>query len=307
MMPMLLPPYYLIVLSSALAFAIGCVGLNLLLGNTGLLSLGQAAYFGVGAYTGSFLYLFTPITSFEIYLVSGVLAAAVLAAVFGVLCVRATRIHFTILTLAFAQMAHSLFISGMVFTPFGGVGKGLFLEGGGGLYIPRLTILGRTFSPEAFNVAFYYVVVLAFLGCLLVAWRIVKSPFGKALNAIRDNETRAACVGIRVRRYRWLAFVIAGVFTGLAGGLFGQVHRQVTPEQLHWVFSAKMVLATVLGGTGHFLGPVLGALAFTAIQEVSLRFTLSHSLVLGVLLITVILAFPRGLAGGAILVINRPR
>lgn len=300
LLPHLLSPYYLIVLSGALAFAIGCLGLNLLLGNTGLLSLGQAAYFGVGAYTGSFIYTFSPITSFEVYLASGVLAATALAAVFGSLCVRATRIHFTILTLAFTQMVHALFISGTIFQPFGGLGKGLFLEGGGGLYIPRLTIAGVEFSPDAFNTAIYYVILLAFFGCLLLAWRIVRSPFGKALNAIRDNETRAAGVGIRVRRYRWCAFILAGAFAGISGGLFGQVHRQVTPEQLGWVFSAKMVLATVLGGTRHFLGPALGALAFTAFEEVALRFTLYHSLVLGLLLIAVILALPGGLMGGAV-------
>ncbi len=305
--PFLLPPYYLIVLTSALAFAIACLGLNLLLGNTGLLSFGQAAYFGIGAYTGGFIYTFTPITSFEIYLASGILASAALAAAFGFLCVRATRIHFTILTLAFAQMVHSLFISGVIFQPFGGVGKGLFLEGAGGLYLPRFTILGREFTPDAFNTAFYYVALLVFCVCLLLLWRIVNSPFGQALRAIRDNETRAECIGIRLRRYRWFAFILSGIFTALAGGLFGQVYRQVTPEQLHWIFSAKLVLATVLGGPRHFLGPVLGALAFTTIQEVSLRFTLYHSLILGLMLIAAVLALPDGLMGGVVIVLNRLR
>jgi len=306
-MPLLLPRYYLLVLSSALALAIGCVGLNLLLGNTGLLSFGHAAYFGVGAYTGGFLYFFTPVTSFEIYLLSGILAAAGLSTVMGFLCVRATRIHFTILTLAFAQMVHSVFISGMIFEPFGVVGKGLFLEGAGGLYIPRLTIAGIEFAPEPFEMAVYYIILLACLLSLWVMWRIINSPFGAALRAIRDNDVRAECIGIPVRRYRWFAFIISGAFTGLSGGLFGQVYRQVTPEQLHWVFSAKMVLATVLGGPWHFWGPVVGAFAFTAIQEVSLRFTLYHGLVLGVLLIAVVLLCPGGLAGGARVVISRVR
>ena len=93
----------------------------------------------------------------------------------------------------------------------------------------------------------------------------------------------------------------------MSGGLFGQVHRQATPEQLHWVFSAKMVLATVLGGSRHFLGPVFGALAFSLFQEVSLRFTLYHSLVLGLLLIAVILALPGGLTGGLVAVLGRLR
>jgi branched-chain amino acid transport system permease protein len=298
LLPLLLSPYTLLVLSSALVFGIACLGLNLLLGYTGLVSLGHAAYFGIGAYTGGFLYAFSPVSSFELYLLSGVLAAAALAAIFGALCVRATKIHFAILTLAFAQMVHSLFISGLIFRPFGGVGKGLFLLGGGGLYIPRLRILGAELAPEVFNRAFYYVSVLMFFTSLFLMWRIVNAPFGQALRAIRDNETRAQFIGIPVRKYSWFAFIISGTVTGLAGGLFGQLSRQVTPEQLHWLFSAKLVLATVLGGTRPFVGPVVGAFAFIAIQEFALRFTRFHSLVLGVILIAFVLACPTGLAGG---------
>lgn len=152
-------------------------------------------------------------------------------------------------------------------------------------------------SVGVFLPAFYYVILVAFFGSLSLLWRISRSPFGMALRAIRDNEVRAAFVGIPVRLFRWRAFVISGVFTGLAGGLSGQLDRQVTPEQLHWVFSAKLVVATVLGGTRQFLGPVVGAFAFVALQHVALRFTLSHGLVLGALLVTVVFAFPGGLAG----------
>jgi branched-chain amino acid transport system permease protein len=265
LLPWLLSPYDLLVLSYALLFAIACLGLNPLPGYTGLVSLGHAAYFGVGAYAGGFPYAFAPIQSLEVFLASGVLAAAALAVVFSFRCVRATRIHFAILTLAFAQMVHSLFIGGIIFRPFGGVGRGLFLLGGGGLYIPRLTMIGIEFTPRAFHTAFYGVIVIAFGVCVLLMWRVVHSPFGQALQAIRDNETRAVCIGIRVARYRWCSFIISGVFTGLAGGLYGQLDRQVTPEQLHWLFSTKLVLATVLGGSRYFFGPVVGAFAFVAI------------------------------------------
>ncbi len=298
LMPLLLPPYYLIVLCHALVLSIACLGVNLLLGTTGLLSLGHAAYFGVGAYAGGVLFTFFDVRDLEVYLLSGVLASTALSAVFGAVCVRGTSIHFTILTLALAQVVHSLFISGIAFRPAGGLGKGLFLLGGGGLYIPRFAIVGTDLAPDRFIPALYYVILVAFFGSLFLLWRIGRSPFGMALRAIRDNETRAAFVGIRVRRYRWYAFMLSGVFTGLAGGLFGQLDRQVTPEQLHWVFSAKLVLATVLGGTGRFLGPVAGAFAFVALQELSLRVTLYHGLVLGAILIVVVLAFPRGIAGG---------
>jgi branched-chain amino acid transport system permease protein len=307
LMPSLLPPYYLIELSYALVFSIACLGLNLLLGTTGLLSLGHAAYFGVGAYTGGFLFTLFDVQSLEVYLLSGAAAAAGLAAVFGGLCVRATRIHFTILTLAFAQIVHALFIAGIVFRLAGGVGRGLFILGGGGLYIPRLSILGSDPAPERFITGLYYVILVAFFGSVGLLWRIDGSPFGKALRAIRDNETRAEFVGIPVRRYRWRAFVMSAVFTGLAGGLYGQLDRQVTPEQLHWLWSAKLVLATVLGGMRQFPGPVVGAFAFVALQDFALRFVEYRSVALGVLLIILVFAFPGGLAGSATALLDKAR
>ena len=307
LLPLVLSPYSLLMLGYALVFSIACLGLNVLFGNTGLFSLGHAAYFGLGAYAGGFIFAFTPVNSLEVYLASGVLTSTALSVVSGYLCVRATKIHFTILTLAFAQMVHSLFISGIIFRPFGGVGKGLFLIGGGGLYIPRFTILGGELDPSTFERVFYYVIVAAFLGCVCALWRILNSPFGKALRAIRDNETRAECIGIRVRQYRWYAFIISGFFTGLAGSLFGQWSRQVTPQQLHWLLSAQLVLATVLGGTRHFLGPVAGAIAFIVFQEVALRFTLHRSAVLGIILIAAVLVLPGGLAGWATTFSHRMR
>lgn len=305
LMRFLLPPYYLIELCYALVFSIACLGLNLLLGTTGLLSLGHAAYFGLGAYAGGFLYTFSDVRSLELYLLAGVAAAAALATVFGALCVRGTRIHFTILTLALAQVVHSAFIAGWVFRLAGGVGRGLFILGGGGLYIPRLTILGSDVPPEHFIPALYYVILIAFAGSTYVLWRIDRSPFGKALRAIRDDETRAAFIGIRVRRYRWCAFIISAVFTGLAGGLYGQLDRQVTPEQLYWIFSAKLVLATVLGGMRQFLGPVVGAFALVLLQDIALRWTEYRGLVLGAVLIFIVLAFPGGVTGGVNLVADK--
>jgi branched-chain amino acid transport system permease protein len=304
-LPALVSPYHLIVVAYGLVLAIACLGVNLLLGHTGLLSFGHAAYFGVGAYAGGFIYSFAELTSLEMYLLPGVGAAASLAAVIGLPCVRSTRIHFTILTLAFAQAIHSLFISGAVFRLAGGQGQGLFLLGGGGLYIPRFTIAGAAFDPEQFQVALYFVILTVFVVSALVMWWIVNTPFGKALHAIRDNDTRAECIGIRTRRYRWGAFVISGTFAGLAGGLFGQLDRQVTPDQLHWLFSAKLVLATVLGGHRHLLGPVIGALAFAGLQEFALGFTQYYGAVLGVLLVTVVLTFPGGLTGCAIAAARR--
>lgn len=138
----------------------------------------------------------------------------------------------------------------------------------------------------------------AFLGTALLLWRISRSPFGAALRAIRENPTRALFIGIPVRRYRWFAFLLSALFVGLAGGLYGQLARQITPEQLHWLFSARLVLATVLGGMQAFAGPILGAFAFTGLDELASRWTFGRNTAFGVLLILVILAFPRGIAGG---------
>lgn len=310
LMPFVLPAYPLIILSHMLVFAIACLALNLAYGTAGMLSLGHATYFGVAAYTGAFLYRFSAVDSFELYLLSGIVSSTAFAAVIGFLCVRTTKIFFSILTLAVSMVVYSLVINGAIFRLFGGVGWGLYLLGGGAMYLPRLTILGMNFPPGDFIPVFYNVIVAAFLASALVLWRISRSPFGQALRAIRDNDTRAAFIGIPVWQYRWHAFMISGFFTGLAGSLYGQLARQITPEQLYWLFSAQLVLATVLGGTRHFLGPVLGAFAFVGLDEIASRWTVGRYMTFGVLLIVVVFAFPRGIAGGFVAVrdvLRRPR
>ena len=297
LMPFLLAAYPLIILSHMLVFSIACLGLNVLFGTAGSLSLGHATYFGVAAYTGAFLYRFYSVESLEFYLASGLLSSTIFAAVIGFVCVRRTKIFFALLTLAFSMVAHALVIDGAVFMLFGGVGWALYLLGEGSMYIPRFTILGTEFNPHQFNSAFYNVIVAAFIVTILLLWRISRSPFGQALRAIRDNETRAAFIGIPVWQYRWYAFILSGFFLGLAGGLYGQLARQITPEQLHWIFSAQLVLATVLGGTRHFLGPILGAFAFVALDEVASRWAVGRNLAFGILLIVVIFVVPRGIAG----------
>jgi branched-chain amino acid transport system permease protein len=289
LMPVMMNPYWVIVLGSALALAIACLGVNLLLGYTGLLSLGHAAYFGTGAYTGAFLAAFGNAESLEVYLASGVLAATALGALSGTVCVRATRLHFSILTLALGQVLHALFVGGAVFLPFGETGKGFYFIGHGGFYIPRFTIVGIEPAPERFFTVFYYIILSAFLASLWLMWRIINSPFGQALRAIRDNATRAAFIGIPVRSYRWRAFVISAMVTGLAGGLTGQLDQQITPQQLNWFFSIQLVVATVVGGPGHFLGPVVGAFIVVALKELALRFALYHNLILGVLLVAIVI------------------
>jgi branched-chain amino acid transport system permease protein len=297
--PWVLRPYPLVIWSHMLVTAIACLGLNLLFGTAGSLSLGHAMFFSGAAYGGGFLVRFYKVESLEIYLAAGLVSATLLAAAVGAVSVRATKIQFAFFTLACSMAVHSAFLTGAVFRLFGEVGWNLYLEEEGGLYLPRLTLLGRQLPPAGEFVPHYYpVVALGFLVALGALWRIGRSPFGQALRAIRDNEVRAAFIGISVRRYRWAAFTLSGLFVGLGGGLYAQLSRQITTEQLHWMFSAQLILAIVIGGSRYFLGPVAGAFAFVAIDELATRITAGRSFIFGALLIAVVLLFPRGIAGG---------
>jgi branched-chain amino acid transport system permease protein len=300
LMPRVLAAYPLFVLCNMLVLAIACLAVNLLYGTAGSLSFGHATYFGAGAYTGAFVYRFTSVESFEAYLASGVLVATVLAVVIGFLCARSTRIFFTMLTLSFSMVVHALVTDGAVFKLMGGIGWALYMLGEGSMYIPRLTILGAQIPAAEFIGVLYRIIVLAFLVSALLLWRIGASPFGQALRALRDNELRAAAIGIPVWQYRWRAFVISGAFVGLAGGLYGQLARQITPDQLHWLFSAQLILAVILGGSRHFLGPILGAMAFTLIDEVATPWGVGRSMIFGALLIVIVLAVPRGMTGALV-------
>jgi len=296
--PAALAAYPLFIFSHMLVFAIACLALNLLYGTAGSLSLGHATFFGVAAYAGAFLYRFTDFDTFELYFLFGVATSTVFAAAIGFLCVRTTRIHFAILTLALSMVAYSLVINGAVFRLFGGLGWALYLLGEGSMYLPPLPMLGMRFAGTEFIPVLYYVIVAAFLATMFVLFRIDRSPFGQALKAIRENETRAAFIGIPVVQYRWRAFALSGFFMGIAGALYGELARQITPEQLHWVFSAKLVLATVLGGTRVFFGPVIGAFAFVLLDEIAGQWPVGRNIAFGVLIIMVVLALPRGIAGG---------
>jgi branched-chain amino acid transport system permease protein len=290
-LPYLLPPYPTILLSYGLIFGIAALGYNLLLGYTGLLSFGHSAYFGVGAYAVAFLVRYLDVTSMEVLLVGSVVASALVAGLFGVVCVGYTRIFFAILTLALSQVVYSLAL------------KFYWVSGGtDGLRVPTPTLLGGILGPPADKVYFlthgyYYFVLLAFFACVGLMWVLVNSPFGKALQAIRDNETRAEFVGIRVRPYRWLAFLISGVFTGLAGALWAPLNGLVTPEIIYWPFSGRIVFLTVLGGFRTFLGPVIGAIVYNYLESYAVATTVYWQFVLGAVLVFLVLVMPAGIVG----------
>ena len=289
--PAIAPPFQTIQLCYGLVFALGALGFYLLLGYTGLLSFGHSAYFGAGAYVVALLVKYAGISSMEVFVVAGVLGSMLIAGLFGIVCVRYTRIFFGILTLALSQVLWSLAL------------KFFWVTGGSdGLRVPTPTLIGGLAGPGQDKLDFivhryYYYVLVLFLVGVAVMWLIVHSPFGKALQAIRDNETRAEFVGVQVWKYRWIAFVISGAFTGLAGALWVPLNGLTTPDILYWPFSGKIVFMAVLGGFRTFSGPILGAILFNYLETYAVGHTVYWQLALGVVLVTLVLAMPAGVAG----------
>ena len=279
-------------LTYGLVMAIAALGFNLLLGYTGLLSFGHSAYFGLGAYVVALMVKYLKITSMELFLVGAVVGTVIVTAVFGFACVRYTRIFFGILTLALSQVLWSLAF------------KFFWVTGGtDGLRVPTPTLLGFITGKgdkTAFLVHRYYYYVLAvFFVCVALMWIIVHSPFGMALQAIRDNETRAQFVGVRIWRYRWFAFLVSGVFTGIAGALWVPLNGLTTPDIMHWTFSGEIVFMTVLGGFRSFFGPVIGAIAFNYLKTYAVGYTTYWQFWLGAVLVVLVLSLPMGIVGTA--------
>jgi branched-chain amino acid transport system permease protein len=299
--PWLFSTFQTITVCYGLVFAIAALGYNLLLGYTGLLSFGHSAYFGMGAYTVALLVKYMDWSSMEAFVVAGVLGAGAVAALFGIVCVRYTRIFFGILTLALSQVLWSLALK-------------LFWVTGGtdGLRVPTPKLFFSLLTPaedklEFLAYRYYYYVLILFVAATAVMWVIVHSPFGKALQAIRDNETRAEFVGVQVRRYRWVAFVVSGAFTGLAGALWVPLNGLTTPDIVYWPFSGRIVFFVVLGGFRTFWGPIVGAMAYNYLETYAVGYTVYWQLVLGIVLVLIVLTLPQGLAGTAEGLLRRMR
>jgi branched-chain amino acid transport system permease protein len=290
--PWIFGEYQTILLAYGLVMGIAALGFNLLLGYTGLLSFGHSAYFGVGTYSVALMVKYLGVTSMELFLAGAIVACVLVTALFGFACVRYTRIFFGILTMALSQVLWSLAF------------KFFWVTGGtDGLRVPTPTLLGVVTGKGdkiAFlATAYYYYVLAIFVACVAVMWVIVNSPFGRALQAIRDNEVRAAFVGIQIRKYRWVAFLVSGVFTGLAGALWVPLNGLTTPDIMHWTFSGEIVFMTVLGGFRSFTGPIIGAIVFNYLKTYAVGYTVYWQLLLGVVLVVLVLSLPTGIVGTA--------
>ena len=267
-----------------LILAVFSLGFNLLFGYTGLLSFGQAGFFGVGAYGCAKILLVVP--NLFLGIAGGVAAAGVAAFLLGILSVRHTRIYFSMLTLAFGMMIYSVAWKWRDFT---GGDDGL-------VGIPRapLEIPGLVNVSVAAMDHYYYVVLVLSLLAILAMYRLVRSPLGLTLQAIRDSETRAAFAGVPVQKYRLFAFTIAGLYAGLAGALLPPLENTVTPPIAHWSTSAEPVLATLMGGIHTFSGPIVGAFLFIVIKDIIMRFTEYWLICFGIIVVAMVMGFPSG-------------
>lgn len=291
-MPKVLPIYHLILLESGITFAIMALGFNLLLRYTGLLSFGHGALFAVGAYavgmTGEY---FPDLYRVEILIPVALLASFVVSTIFGFICVRHTRIFFSILALALSMVLYALLFKLYDIT-----------GGSDGIHIELPIMFGKSFEGmkrfEFLSGAYYYLLICVFAAATIIMFAIVNSPFGKALQCIRDNEVRAEMIGIRVRRYRLYAFILSGLFTGLGGAMWSFVNGHVTPEIAEWIFSGEIVYMTLLGGFMIFEGPIIGAILFTYLRLYAVTITQYWMFLIGATLIILVLLLPEGITGG---------
>lgn len=285
-LPAIVPTFYVQLTTEILVMAVFSVATNILFGYSGMISFGQAAYYGIGAYTLALLVVKIGVP-FGVGFVAAPLVAALFAAAVGVFCVRLTIIYFAMLTLGFAQLLYTIVFQWVSVT-----------GGDDGLHgVP---------IPEIFHqaTAYYYFTLVMTVLALTVMWRVVQSPFGYALRAIRDNRERAEFNGVNLRRYQLIAFTIAGFFCGLAGALFVPINKAVFPNLLFWAKSAEPLFAILLGGIHTFLGPAVGAAIFILLEQSTSKFwyllglkSVYWPIVMGSVIVILIFTLPRGVTG----------
>jgi len=274
---------YPVFLMKALCFALFAVSFNLLLGYTGLLSFGHAAFFGFAAYvTGHALKVWglPP----ELGVLAGVASAALMGVVFGLLAIRRLGIYFAMVTLALAQMVYFVCL------------QAPFTHGEDGIQaIPRGLLLGTL--PLDDITTLYYVVLAVFVFGVWVVWRAINSPFGQVLKAIRENEPRAISLGYKTTQFKFAAFVLSAALAGLAGSMKAIVFQLASLTDVHWHGSGEVVLMTLLGGMGTPFGPIIGAFIVVTVESYLAQLGAWVTIIQGLIFIVVVTLFRRGVVG----------
>ena len=274
---------YPVFLMKGLCFALFASAFNLLLGYVGLLSFGHAMFFGWSAYVPAHAAKEWGLTP-ELAILAGVALAAVMGTVVGWLAIRRQGIYFAMITLALAQLMFFL------------AGQAPFTQGEDGIQgVPRGHLFGLIDLSQMLNM--YYFVLAVFVAALLFLYRVVHSPFGQVLKAIRDNEPRAVSLGYQVERYKLMAFVLSATLAGLAGSVKSLVFQLASLADVHWHASGEVVLMTLLGGVGTVFGPTVGAFLVVTIQNYFSEAGSWVTIIQGVIFVVCVLAFRSGIVG----------
>jgi len=292
--PLIVETFYVQLGAKIMIMAIFALSLDLLVGHTGLVSLGHAAYFGLGAYVLALISPKYEAASLWFTLPVAIVAAAAAALVIGFLVVRTTGVYFIMVTLAFAQMLYAVFHD----TKLGGGSDGIYIT-----VRPELTVAGIKPLDLENPVQFYYFVLLVMIGIYALLSQVLHAPFGRALAGIKANESRMRSIGYPVFAYKLGAFVLAGGLAGLAGYLAACQFGFVNPEILAWHQSGTVLMMVILGGMGKLHGAVLGAFAYVLLQELLSApallgaYAKHWQLAMGSLIVFIVLILPNGLAG----------
>jgi branched-chain amino acid transport system permease protein len=286
--------FYVSLASRMLIYAIAATSLNLALGYGGMVSFGHAAFFGAGAYTVGILAA-EGVSNLWLAWPAAILVAALAAAVIGAVSLRTRGVYFIMITLAFAQMVYYVLVS--------------LKEYGGEDGLPMRSRSSGLGMPLGDDLAWYYVVLALFAAVLYGLHRLSRSRFGRVIEAIRENETRAEAIGFPVYRYKLLCFVISGALAGLAGALIANQSNYVSPSLLHWIQSGTLMIMVILGGVGTLWGGALGAVFLLALEHLIADYQVGwlaslapnyqdHAgLAVGIVLLAIVLAAPQGLVG----------
>ena len=281
--------FYISLVNEILIFGLAVMGMDIMVGYTGLVPFGHAAYFGVGAYATSLFLVYTSGSSLWLAFLVATGSSAIIATGVGWLMVRLGGISFALTSMAFGQMFFTIIWKAREIT-----------KGDDGLLLqsrPELTIGGWSLGSTANPVLIYFFTLIIIFACFILARRVMHSPFGAVLQAIRENEVRASFIGFNVRKYKLLSFVFASTLTSVAGFLFVLLRGHVAPFLLHWSTSGEMLIMALLGGIGTLWGSFVGAFFLIFAKDYISTMTEHWMLPLGILLILTIFFAPRGLAG----------
>jgi branched-chain amino acid transport system permease protein len=271
-----------------LVLGLAAMSFNLLLGFTGVMSFGHAAYFGLGAY-GAGLTLKYLVASTPLAILAGIALGGLAGTLFGLLIVRRRGVYFAMVTVAFGQIAFYVAYSWDSLT--GGY------DGLRGFSRAPLNLGFTTINIAEYDITFYYFLLVVFAIATGLQGLLLASPFGRTLVAIRENERRARFLGIPIERHIWISFSISCCFTALAGSLYALLNNFADPMGLHYTLSGEIVIMTVMGGMRAFWGPLVGAALFVVLQDYISSMTVNWMSFVGLIFVLVVLFFPRGLLG----------